>query len=51
MKRKILHKLEALNISFIKNELKGLINEFNKQFGKDSFQDAKEYINDLLKQV
>ena len=49
--RKILHKLEALNISFIKNELKGLINEFNKQFGKDSFQDAKEYINDLLKQV
>lgn len=49
--RKILHKLEALNISFIKNELKALINEFNKQFGKDAFHDAKEYINDLLKQV
>jgi len=49
--RKILHKLEALNISFIKNELKGLIVEINKQFGKDAFQDAKEYINDLLKQV
>ena len=49
--RKILHKLEALNISFIKNELKGLIVEINKQFGKDAFSDAKEYINDLLKQV
>ncbi len=49
--RKILHKLEALNISFIKNELKGLIVEINKQFGKDNFLDAKEYINDLLKQV
>jgi hypothetical protein len=49
--RKILHKLEALNISFIKNELKGLIVEINKQFGKDAFNDAKEYINDLLKQV
>ena len=49
--RKILHKLEALNISFIKNELKGLIVELNKLFGKDAFQDAKEYINDLLKQV
>lgn len=49
--RKILHKLEALNISFIKNELKGLINELNKQFGKDAFQDSKEYINSLLKQV
>ena len=49
--RKILHKLEALNISFIKNELRGLIVEINKQFGKDAFNDAKEYINDLLKQV
>ena len=49
--RKILHKLEALNISFIKNELRALINELNKQFGKDAFNDAKEYINDLLKQV
>lgn len=49
--RKILHKLEALNISFIKNELKGLIVELNKLFGKDAFNDAKEYINDLLKQV
>ena len=49
--RKILHKLEALNISFIKNELRGLIVEINKQFGKDAFSDAKEYINDLLKQV
>ena len=28
-----------------------LINELNKQFGKDAFQDSKEYINDLLKQV
>ena len=49
--RKILHKLEALNISFIKNELRGLIVELNKLFGKDAFQDSKEYINDLLKQV
>lgn len=49
--RKILHKLEALNISFIKNELKGLLTELDKQFGKNTFEDSKEYINELLKQV
>ena len=49
--RKILHKLEALNISFIKNELKGLLNVLDKEFGKGVFEDSIEYINELLKQV
>ncbi len=49
--RKILHKLEALNISFIKNELKGLLNVLDKEFGKGVFADSIEYINELLKQV
>ena len=49
--RKILHKLEALNISFIKNELKGLLTVLDKEFGKGVFSDSIEYINELLKQV
>lgn len=49
--RKILHKLEALNISFIKNELKGLLTVLDKEFGKGVFEDSIEYINELLKQV
>lgn len=49
--RKILHKLEALNISFIKNELKGLLTVLDKEFGKGVFVDSIEYINELLKQV
>ena len=49
--RKILHKLEALNISFIKNELKQLITVLDKEFGKGVFADSIEYINELLKQV
>ena len=49
--RKILHKLEALNISFIKNELKGLLTVLDKEFGKGVFADSIEYINELLKQV
>ena len=42
---------KALNISFIKNELKGLLTVLDKEFGKGVFADSIEYINELLKQV
>lgn len=46
---KILKKFEVLNLAFLKNELKELINEIEKLFGKNSFGDSRQVIENLLK--
>jgi hypothetical protein len=46
---KVLKKFETLNIAFLRNELKELITEIDKIFGKSSFTKSKNYINTLIK--
>ena len=48
---KILRKFESLNLSFLHNELDGLIELLNKLFGKNSFKVSIEYIEDLKKMM
>ena len=46
---KILRKFESLNISYIRNEIGGLITYLNKNFGKSNMKDSKEYLERLQK--
>jgi len=46
---KILKKFESLNIAFLKDELRELIDELSKLYGKDSFPMAKAFIENLIK--
>ena len=46
---KILKKFEALNLAFLKTELKELQNELDKLFGKNAFKESKAYIDTLIK--
>ncbi len=46
---KILKKIESLNITFLKDELKQLNNELDKLFGKGTFKMAHNYIDNLIK--
>jgi len=46
---KILKKFEALNIAFLKEELKQLHTELDKLFGKGTFKMAHSKIDDLIK--
>ena len=48
---KILRKFESLNLSFLHNELDGLIELLDKLFGKNSFKVSIEYIADLKKMM
>lgn len=48
---KILRKFESLNLSFLHNELDGLIGLLDKLFGKNSFKVSIEYIEDLKKMM
>lgn len=48
---KILRKFESLNLSFLHNELDGLIELLDKLFGKNSFKVSIEYIEDLNKMM
>lgn len=48
---KILRKFESLNLSFLHNELDGLIELLDKLFGKNSFKVSIEYIEDLKKMI
>ena len=48
---KILRKFESLNISYIRNEIGGLITYLNKNFGKNNMKDSKEYLERLQKLV
>ena len=42
--RKVLKKFESLNVSFVRDEIKGLIAYFEKIFGKSHMQDSKGYL-------
>ncbi len=46
---KILRKFESLNISYIRNEITGLITYLNKHFGKSNMKDSKDYLERLQK--
>lgn len=46
---KILRKFESLNITFMKDELRLLIAEIEKLFGKSTFPASREYIEQLIK--
>jgi len=48
---KILRKFEALNLSFLQQEIAQLIALFNKLFGKDTFSISIDYLTELLKTV
>ncbi len=47
--RKILRKFEQLNISYIRDEIDGLIAFMDKKFGKTNFNECKEYLRRLKK--
>ena len=42
--RKVLKKFESLNVSFVRDEIKGLIVYIEKVFGKTSMPDSKAYL-------
>lgn len=42
--RKVLKKFESMNVSFVRDEITGLINYIEKTFGKSGMQDSKEYL-------
>jgi hypothetical protein len=44
---KILRKFEALNIAFMREELKNLVLEIDKLFGKNAFSESKKYLAKL----
>lgn len=46
---KILRKFEALNLTFLKDEMDELINMLNRLFGKDVFQESINFILELKK--
>ncbi len=48
---KILRKFEALNLSFIRDEVGGLITYLNKHFGKSNMKESKEYLERLQKLI
>ena len=42
--RKVLKKFESLNVSFVRDEIKGLIEYMDKTFGKSHMEDSKSYL-------
>ena len=42
--RKVLKKFESMNVSFVRDEIKGLIAYLEKIFGKTAMQDSKAYL-------
>ena len=42
--RKVLKKFESLNVSFVRDEIKGLIEYIEKTFGKTHMEDSKSYL-------
>ena len=47
--RKVFRKFEALNLSYIRDEIDGLISYLDKEFGKDAMKECKEYLQRLKK--
>ena len=46
---KIFRKFESLNLSYIRDEIDGLILYLSELFGEENMQESKEYINRLKK--
>ncbi|MBO5655334.1 MAG: hypothetical protein J6S32_04820, partial [Clostridia bacterium] len=46
---KILRKFESLNLSYIRDEIDGLILYLSEQFGEDAMGECKEYLSRLKK--
>ena len=42
--RKVLKKFESMNVSFVRDEITGLINYIDKTFGTEGMQDSKAYL-------
>ena len=42
--RKVLKKFESMNVTFVRDEITGLINYIEKTFGKADMQDSKSYL-------
>ena len=42
--RKVLKKFESLNVSFVRDEIKGLIGYIEKIFGKSEMPDSRAYL-------
>ena len=42
--RKVLKKFESMNVSFVRDEITGLINYIEKTFGKTGMEDSKAYL-------
>ena len=49
--RKILRKFEQLNLAYIRDEIDPYIDFLDKTFGKDHFNECKDYLNRLKKMV
>lgn len=49
--RKILRKFEQLNLAYIRDEIDGFIDYLNKSFGKEHFNECKDYLLRLKKLV
>ncbi|MBQ3183807.1 MAG: hypothetical protein IJB57_09085, partial [Clostridia bacterium] len=49
LKQKVFRKFESLNLSFIRDEIDGLISYMDKMFGKQNMQESKEYLLRLKK--
>ena len=46
---KILRKFESLNLSYIRDEIDGLILYLSEQFGEDAMMECKDYLQRLKK--
>lgn len=42
--RKVLKKFESMNVTFVRDEITGLINYIDKTFGKTEMEDSKSYL-------
>lgn len=49
--RKILRKFEQLNLAYIRDEIDGFIKFLDQQFGRENFNECKEYLLRLKKMV
>ena len=49
--RKILRKFEQLNLAYIRDEIDGFVEYLDKTFGKENFNECKEYLLRLKKMV
>ena len=48
---KVLRKFESLNLAFLQAELKDLIMQIQKIFGKNAFEESIKYIRNLQKLI